>query len=183
MAENKEIKTARYVSRYAQLRLVLKPAYTSELHGRVVTHPGEDVRFEGGVYETKDPSIIEQLESRNEFGSIFIRVPDDTDSAVHKTEWLKDLETRKKELEDKEAELAKREAKLKEAETGRTVSNKKEDEDDLDGLKREELVKIAKEVGLEAEDYKVGVKNADIIAKIRKAKAVKEGKQEGAPAY
>lgn len=183
MAEEKKI-TNTYVSKYAQLRIVLKPAYTSELNGRVITHPGEDIRFNEGVYMTSDPAIIEQLEKRPEFGSIFIKVPGDTNAQVHKDEWLKDLETRQKELEDKEADLAKREAKLKEAETGRTVSNKKEDEDDgLDGLKREALVEIAEQEGLEADDYKVGKKNVDIIAKIRSVRASKSGTQEGAPKY
>lgn len=154
MSNKEEIKKARYVSKYAQLRIVLKPAYTSELNGRVITHPGEDVRFENGYYETDKPEVIEALEKRSEFGGIFIRVPDDTDAQLHRTEWSKDLETRQKELEAKEKALAEREAKLDAKESGRTVSNKKEEEEDLEALTRDALEDLAQAEGVEnPEDF------------------------------
>lgn len=174
-------KSARYISKYAQLRIVLKPAYTSELHGRVVTHPGEDVRFENGYYETDKPEVIEALEKRPEFGGIFIKVPDDTDALAHRKEWTKDLETRQKELDEKEKQLAEREARISAQEGGRTT--KVEKEENLLDLTRDALDDLAQAEGIEnPEDYP---NKKELVEAIKQARENKKGSAEGegTPAY
>jgi len=168
-----ENKTERYVSKYSQLRIVLKPSYTSELNGRVLSHKGEDVQFEGGFYETDNASIIEQLEQRPEFGSIFIKVPSDTKDAVeHRNDMLKDLEDRQKDIEAREKALAEKEAKLSNQETGKV--------DELEDLKRTALNEIAEGLGIDKDVYRPGQSNDKVIKAIKEAQSVPGEGSEGA---
>lgn len=180
---NEKAKTVRYISKYGQLRIVLKPTYTSELHGRIVTHAGEDVRFEDGVFSTDKAEVVEALEKRSEFGSIFIRVPDDTDALAHREEKYKDIETKQKELEEKEKELAIREARLNNDETGRTVSGVVNVNDGLEALTRDALNELAEEQGIEEPEKYLNKKL--LIQAIRESKEdLNKGEEgEGLGAY
>jgi len=158
MTEIKDHNPATYISRYRALRIVVKPSYNKEVDGRVVTVNGTSVQFEAGEYRTTDPEIISFLESQKMFGDVYIRVPDNVkDIAGEKTEWLKTLEEREKELNDREAALAKKEAKIngneEGAKKGPTTDN------DYEAMEYKDLVKIAKEKKV----FKQTMKKKDII--------------------
>lgn len=104
---------AKYVSKYLNLKLIRKPAYTKEIEGRVVTTPGESIQFDQGAYETEDADEIKFLEGHDNFGKIFIKV-DEEDLKKARGEKFKDLETKEAELKAKEEELAKKEKALEE---------------------------------------------------------------------
>ena len=182
-------KSTGYVSKYGQLRIVLKPTYTTEQQGRIITHAGNSVQFENGYYETDNEVIVEALEARPEFGSVFIRVPDDTEAAALREERFANQDEREKELDRREADLAKREALLKSQEAGRTETTPY---DHLETLKRPALNKIAEDLNLDEDLYKVGKSNKDVIEAIREAQDEKgpnplmdESREEGGgtPAY
>ena len=166
MADKKQ-KPVTYVSKYLALRLILKPSYNTETGGRVITHPGESVRFEEGAFITEDTAIIAALEARPEFGSIFIRVPDDTEAMAHREDWQKDLETRKEELDTREKELAEREARINENEEGGRSVSAGEVSDDLVDLGRPALIEVAKDLGIDSSTWKPGTTNDSLIAAIR----------------
>lgn len=173
--------TARYISRYRELKIVRKASYTKEVDGRVVSLPGESIRFADGLYQTSDPAVIEFLEARPEFGDIFVRVPDNVDAMVHRSKHMKDLESKEQELAEREAAVAAREAKLNASEEG---SGAGQETDGLDELKKAELLEIATKEEVEnVDDFrKPGVKNADIVSAIRAKREA--GKAAGdAPAY
>jgi hypothetical protein len=168
--------TARFVARYRELKFVRKASYNKEVDGRVISIPGEAIRFSDGIYETSDPAVIEFLENREEFGKIFIRVPDNVDALVHKGSFLQDLESKELALKKKEQELSAREAKLNASEEG--AGPKKSDE--FKGLKKAELIAIAEKEGVEDTKSfaKPGIKLATII------EAILEKRKDGdAPAY
>jgi len=174
MEEQKEVT---YVSKYFSLRIVMKPSYNTEVGGRVVTHTGESVRFEEGVFKTDDPKLIEALEARPEFGSAFIRVPDDTEAVSHRDEMTKDLETRQKELDEREEDIKRREALIDEGgEAGRTASQG-EVSDDLANLRRPALVEIAEGLEIDPSVWKPGTTNESIKEAIR-AKRAENGEGE-----
>lgn len=157
----KDHNPARYISRYLALRIVVKPAYTKEVDGRIVTVPGKDIRFNEGVFETTDQELIDFLEADKSFGTTYIRVPDDVaDVAKDRGEWMKDLETKERELKEREAALAAREAKVNSNEEGAKAG---------DGLRQNmpkaDLLAIADAEGVDGVDDTT--KNADIIAAIR----------------
>lgn len=157
----KDHNPARYISRFLALRIVVKPAYTKEVDGRIVTVPGKDIRFNEGVFETTDQELIDFLEADKSFGTTYIRVPDDVaDVAKDRGEWMKDLETKERELAEREAALKAREAKVNSSEEGAKAG---------DGLRanmaKADLLEIAKAEGVEGVDDTT--KNADIIAAIR----------------
>lgn len=157
----KDHNPARYISRYLALRIVVKPAYTKEVDGRIVTVPGKDIRFDQGVFETTDQELIDFLEADKSFGSTYIRVPDDVaDVAKDRGEWMKDLETKERELKEREEALKAREAKVNANEEGAKAG------DGLRGnMPKADLLAIATAEGVEGVDDTT--KNADIIAAIR----------------
>lgn len=177
MAEKKQ-KPVTYVSKYLALRIVLKSSYNNEVGGRVVTHPGQSVRFVEGAYITEDPAIIASLEARPEFGSIFIRVPDDTEAMAHREDWQKDLETRQKELDQKEKDLAEREARINATEEGGRSASAGEVSDDLVDLGRPALIEVAKSEGVDPSAWKPGTTNDSLIEAIR-AKRTEGAGEEG----
>lgn len=168
-------KPVRYISRYLQLRIVRKPGYSKEIDGQRISTPGTSIQFDQGVFETNDPAEVAFIESRPEYGKYIQRVPDNIENMSEERE--KKFAT----LEQKEAEIAAREKALEErekaltgAETGRAEGSSLKDEtgdDGLDAMKRDQLVEIAKQEGLEEEAYKVGTKNTDIVAAIRAKRA------------
>lgn len=157
----KDHNPARYISRYLALRIVVKPAYTKEVDGRVVTVQGKDIRFDQGVFETTDQELIDFLEADKSFGTTYIRVPDNVEDVVKdRGEWMKDLETKERELAEREAALKAREAKVNSSEEGAKAG---------DGLRKNmakaDLLEIAKNEGVEGVSEET--KNDDIIAAIR----------------
>lgn len=166
----KDHNPARYISRFLALRIVVKPAYTKEVDGRIVTVPGKDIRFDQGVFETEDQELIDFLEADKSFGTTYIRVPDDVINPKNdRAEWMKDLETKEKELAEREAALKAREAKVNSNEEGAKAG------DGLRGnMAKADLLEIAKNEGVEGVNE--DTKNADIIAAIRaKREEVKGG--------
>lgn len=124
---------ARYISRFLALRIVVKPTFTKEVEGRIVTVPGKAIRFEQGVFETSDKELIDFLESdKKAFGTTYIRVPDNIESALEeRKEMIKDLEEREADLKRREDALKKKEAKIGAKEEGSKVKvTKKETEKD-----------------------------------------------------
>lgn len=167
---NQDHNPARYISRFAALRIVVKPTYSKEMDGRIVTVQGKDIRFVDGVFETEDQELIDFLEAdKKSFGQTYIRIPDNVESVVNgRAEWMKDLETREAELKQREEALKARESKVSGNEEGAKAG---------DGLqanmKKAELLVIAEKEGVEGVDNTT--KNADIIAAIRaKREADKE---------
>ena len=148
------------------MKIVSKPSYTKEVEGRVVATTGESIRFVDGIFETEDENVIEFLRARPETKEgIIIEVPENVKNLVkEREEWMKDLETREAELKAKEAALAEKESKASGAEGGSIAS-----------LKRPDLMKLAKEKGVEV---KATDKNADIIAKLE-AVEKEEGDENG----
>lgn len=164
----KDHNPARYISRFLALRIVVKPAYTKEVDGRVVTVQGKDIRFDQGVFETTDQELIDFLEGDKSFGTTYIRVPDNVADAVKdRGEWMKDLETKERELAEREARLKEKEAKVNSSEEGSKAG---------DGLrpnmKKDDLLEIAKAEGVEGVSQ--DTKNPDIIEAIRAKRAEKK---------
>jgi len=93
---------AKFISKYLSLKLVNRATYTKEVEGRIVVVPGSSIRFDNGVYETKDKDEIAFLENHPNFGSVFVRV--DT----------KEIEEAKKKLGETLEEREGAEAKTKE---------------------------------------------------------------------
>jgi hypothetical protein len=109
-----EVKKAIYISRYRELRLVTKSAYSKEVDGRIVTYPGTAIQFRDGVFETEDPQEIKLLEGHKNFGNIFIKVEAGTKEAKQiRDEKYKDLEQRNKELAAKLAAAEEENKRLK----------------------------------------------------------------------
>jgi len=174
MSEKNDHNPATYISRYRELRIVVKPSYNKEVDGRVVTVNGTDVRFEAGQYTTTDPEIISYLESQKMFGDIYIRVPDNVkDIAVEKSEWLKTLEEREADLKAREEAIAKKEAKINGNEEGKKIETEGKP---LDKMSFKELVELAKEKKVFNEKMK---SKAEVIEALK----VAEGSDSGKGAY
>ena len=125
-AEEKEKspKAVRFISRYAELKLVNKATYTKEIEGRVVVQPGKAIQFRDGVYETSDKDEIAFLESHPNFGNTFFRLKAKEETEKAKEEKFKSLEQREAELNAREEELKKKEMALKGQEEGTGASAK-----------------------------------------------------------
>jgi hypothetical protein len=146
-------KKATYVSKYNRLRIVLEPSYDKEVNGRYTRVEGHSIRFEGGLYETDDPDLIEELENRSEFKrQVFIRV--DGDPTGEKDSLREDLETREARIAEREKELGIAEKQIDrdtedagnvgEEETSEEEAFSDTPEDDgLDGLLKADYIGIA----------------------------------------
>jgi hypothetical protein len=172
---------AKYISKRRELKVNLKSSYTKETEGRTTVVPGIRAEFHDGVYETSDEQTMELLEAHPNFGGEFVKVPDNVKDIVsHRDEWNKDLETRERELAERERKIEEREKRIQANEEGEKmqtpVPEGKED-DGLEAMKRDELVEVAEQEGLDPSQYKVGVKNADIVSAIRAKR--EEAKQPG----
>lgn len=109
-----EAKKAIFISRYRELRLVVKSAYSNQVDGRIVTYPGKSIQFRDGVFETENPEEIKFLEGHKNFGNIFIRVEAGTKEAKQiRDEKYKDLEQKNKELAAKLAAAEEENKRLK----------------------------------------------------------------------
>jgi hypothetical protein len=172
MADTKP-KLVRFVSRFREHRIVFRASYNNEVNGRVVTHPGESVRFKEGMYETDDQEIVAFLRSQPDFGQNFYEVPDNVEDVLkHRENTLKSLETRELEAELERRKAEEEGARVQEGEEGsRTSSSEGKTEDDLDSMNRAALVVVAQELKLEPSAYKVGTSNEKIKDAIRTKRA------------
>lgn len=166
MAENKK---ATYISGSKNLSLGIKSAFYRDEKGQRTLVPGERVRFEEGVYETDSAELQAIMEKRPEFGTLFIRVPDG-ESEKQTKERMRPMEEKDKEIAKLKAETERLQKLLSKEEGGRSGEDGKTTDVSLDGMKRDELVEIAKELEIAPELYRVGIKNEDIKALILKAR-------------
>jgi hypothetical protein len=167
MAETK--KTVTFISKSRYLSLGVKSSYYKEVEGKKSLVPGQRVRFEDNRFQTDDEELVKLLESRPEFNTEFVRIPDH-ETKEQTMEKLKPADQRERELAAREAETARKEKLLDEKDTGRAEGEGVKDIS-LDGMKREELVNLAKELGIAPELYRVGIKNEAIKALILAEKA------------
>ncbi len=122
--EEKAEKAVRFISRYAQLKIVNKSTYTKEVDGRVVVVPGKSIQFKDGIYETSDKDEIAFLDSHPNCGNTFFRLKAKEETDKAKEERFKTLEQREAELDAREADLKKREMASKGQEEGAGASAK-----------------------------------------------------------
>lgn len=166
-------KTSRFISRFREHRIVFKPSYTNEVHGRVITHPGESIRFAEGMYETSDEDIVNFLRSQPDFGRTFYEVPANVKDLVgHRETALMSLEEREAAVAARERAVQEQEARVGSGEEGARVSKPQgEKTDDLDSMNRAALVVVAESLELPKEAYKVGTTNESIKNAIRAKRA------------
>jgi len=111
---------ARYRSKYGELKIPIKRAYTKEVDGQVVVVGGEKVEFHDYIFQTEDPKIIKFLDedtvcSEMQKNGVFLKVDQEAlDTAVGKQETL----------EEKEARLAKELAEIKKKKKAPTAREK-----------------------------------------------------------
>lgn len=60
---------AKFIARCENQVLTMKPQRTQVLDGIVQPVPGQHIRFESGVYETKDKAEIEFIKNHRLFGN------------------------------------------------------------------------------------------------------------------
>lgn len=149
MTNQAKTTTTRYFSKYRELKIVRNGTYTKEVDGRIVTVPGNSIRFANNVYETSDPEEIKFLESRPEFGETFIKVPVKVETGEFIKDQLEDLEQREARLKAKEDELTKKEAKLNANEEGGSATPEEAELEISIKNSREELDEYATGVGVE----------------------------------
>ena len=128
--------------------------------------PGHRVVFQQGFFETSEPELIDLLEKRADFGTAFVRVPENkTTEQMHAA--MKSSEEKDKEIARLKAELDTANKKLSDQEGGAETTGA----DDLEGMQRPKLIEVAEGLGLPPETWKVGTKNEDIKVAIREARA------------
>lgn len=102
----------RYFSRIASLRIVMTPAYTKEVGGRVVTYPGRTLQFTNNYFETDEKEVIDYLADNDMNDRIYWKLAiDENLDSVRKAK-MEDLEAREARLKAKEDEIKEREARL-----------------------------------------------------------------------
>lgn len=111
----KKIKKARYISKYAELKLIDKSSYTKEIEGRVVVVEGSSIQFHEGLFETTDQREIEFLENDPNFGSVFVRIKD-KDLQKAREEKYKSLTVKQQEEKEEQEKLSEKEKALGEGE-------------------------------------------------------------------
>ncbi len=126
----KKVKKAKYISQYAELKLINKSSYTKEVEGKVVVVEGSSIQFHNGLFETSDPREIEFLENNPNLGSVFIRVKDQ-DLQKAREEKFKPLTERQQEEKAEKEKLSEKEKTLGEGEglpkkRGKGKTSKKE---------------------------------------------------------
>lgn len=67
----------RFVSKYAELKLVMQPSESFVERGRTVVKDGKHIRFRNGTYETTDQKEIKWLKNHPNFGTDFFVVKSD----------------------------------------------------------------------------------------------------------
>ena len=110
-----------YISRYNELRLVMKSSYNKEVGGRVVAVSGQAIQFHEGAFRTSDPTEIAFLDNHKNCGSVFTKIErKDQNKAVDEViaKRYEDLEAREKKVAAKEAEIERKEMAKKGQEEG-----------------------------------------------------------------
>ena len=107
-----ELKKEIFISKYRELRLVVKSAYSKEVDGRIVTYQGKSIQFHDGMFETEDPEEIKFLEGHKNFGNTFVKAYSG-DARKERENKYKDLDTREKELKATIARLQDENKRLK----------------------------------------------------------------------
>lgn len=103
--------TARYFSKMTSLRVVMRPAYTSEMNGRVITHTGHTIEFKNNYYETSDPEEIEYLDANDMNDRVYWKLAIDENLDSARKVRMEDLEAREARLAEREKALADLEAR------------------------------------------------------------------------
>ena len=67
----------KFISKNANLRVVLRPGIPANQMSGIAGQPGVYVKFQNGIVETKDEQIISQMHAHNGFNLDFIAVDDD----------------------------------------------------------------------------------------------------------
>lgn len=171
-----QIKTevARYISKYAQLRLVRKASYNKEIDGRVVAMPGESIQFTDGIFETSDKDVIEFLDNHKNLTTalkkgVFMKIPNSSEAKALRDKQMETLEERTKRLDAREEEIKRKEAKLgiEEGSDVKKVVTTDTTPKVNSRMKIDDLVSIAKEEGVEIEE---GATKVDIVKAIEEAR-------------
>jgi len=160
-------KTARYISKYRNLTIAVKSAYYKTVEDKRILVDGKRVNFTEGFFETNDENLVKELESRADFGTAFVRIPENK-TVDQMREKMKAVDEKERELAAREAELDAREKKIKAAEEGGDLEDGNAD---LEEMNRKELVETAEALGLPPETWKVGTKNVDIAEAIKAKRA------------
>lgn len=138
---------SRYFARIASLRIVMTPAYTKEVGGRVVTYPGHTLQFSNNYFETDEAEVIEYLDGNDMNDRIYWKLSIDENLDSVRKEKMEDLEAREARIKAREDELAEREAR---AQHGVNASPKEQIETEarraeLMALTRDQLTDVLKE--------------------------------------
>lgn len=168
MADTKT-KTARYISKYRNLTIAVKSSYYKVVEDKRVLVEGKRVVFTEGFFETQDEALMAELESRADFGTAFVRIPENK-SVDQMRDAMKTISEKDKLIAEQAAEIER--LKLGQAEKGDgSDTSSAGAEDDLDEMNRAGLVQVAETLGLPPESYKVGTKNDAIKEAIRAKRA------------
>jgi predicted transcriptional regulator len=171
MAEAKT-KTARYISKYRNLTIAVKSAYYKIVEDKRVLVDGKRVLFQDGFFETTDADLMKELEQRPDFGTAFVRIPENQ-TVDQMREKMRAVDEKERELKEREAELDAREKRIKAQEEGSDAGS-----DGpvavSEGMKRDELEGIAQAEGVPAEQIDAAANKAalvDLIEANRKTKS------------
>lgn len=136
---NETTEKARYFSKLTSLRIVMRPAYTKELDGRIVSYPGKTISFQNNYYETADKDEIAYLDGNDMADRVYWKLSiDDKLNDVRRAK-MEDLEAREKRLALKEKEIADREARVSVG-----VHANPDEQADVE-KRREELLKLTRD--------------------------------------
>lgn len=160
-------KTARYISKYRNLTIAVKSAYYKVVEDKRVLVDGKRVLFTEGFFETTDEALIAELEQRPDFGTAFVRIPENK-TVDQMREKMKAVDEKERELKAREEELDAREKKIKAAEEGGRV-----DDDGPAGaegapevtadMKRADLEDIARAEGVTDEEVDAANNKAALV--------------------
>lgn len=159
-------KTARYISKYRNLTIAVKSSYYKVVEDKRVLVEGKRVIFTEGFFETQDEGLMQELEQRADFGTAFVRIPENK-SVDQMRDAMKTISEKDKLIAEQAAEIER--LKLGQAEKGDGSDTASGAGDDLDEMNRAGLVQVAETLGLPPESYKVGTKN-DVIKEAIRAK-------------
>lgn len=171
MAEAKT-KTARYISKYRNLTIAVKSAYYKIVEDKRVLVDGKRVIFQDGFFETTDTGLMQELEQRPDFGTAFVRIPENQ-TVDQMREKMRAVDEKERELKEREAALDAREKRIKEQEEGGSADSDAPVAVNAD-MKRDELEGIAQAEGVPAEEIDAAANKAALVELIeanRKTKA------------
>lgn len=171
-------KTARYISKYRNLTIAVKSAYYKVVEDKRVLVDGKRVLFTEGFFETTDEALIAELEQRPDFGTAFVRIPENK-TVDQMREKMKAVDEKERELATREAELDAREKKIKAAEEGGRVDGDedKNPQEVTADMKRADLEDIARAEGVTDEEVD-GASNKQALVDVITANRAKTASQD-----